>query len=229
MIPSVSISCQPIGLDLAPQAGFEPATLRLTAGCSAVELLRNTVGRDVLGRKDYSTGRLLNWSTRRRRTAGCQAWASHPAPRHRLATARTTARSSAQSGGPAGRRSRRPVYATFASRVICIVPRYAFDTGHRPSASFAASTNCAASSPFRPYTVTVSGNGYGVVTNVVTMNVGATTIVAETVTPQAYITGTLNGQIGTGDERRCGDEQERDGRVEEVLEADEPLQEERPR
>src|SRR5690349_13198161 len=29
---------------LAPQAGFEPATLRLTAGCSAVELLR-IVGR----------------------------------------------------------------------------------------------------------------------------------------------------------------------------------------
>src|SRR5712671_1868943 len=28
---------------LAPQAGFEPATLRLTAGCSAVELLRNIV------------------------------------------------------------------------------------------------------------------------------------------------------------------------------------------
>jgi hypothetical protein len=27
--------------ELAPQAGFEPATLRLTAGCSAVELLRN--------------------------------------------------------------------------------------------------------------------------------------------------------------------------------------------
>src|SRR5918999_510884 len=26
---------------MAPQAGFEPATLRLTAGCSAVELLRN--------------------------------------------------------------------------------------------------------------------------------------------------------------------------------------------
>jgi hypothetical protein len=29
---------------LAPQAGFEPATLRLTAGCSAVELLRNVGG-----------------------------------------------------------------------------------------------------------------------------------------------------------------------------------------
>ena len=29
---------------MAPQAGFEPATLRLTAGCSAVELLRNTGG-----------------------------------------------------------------------------------------------------------------------------------------------------------------------------------------
>ena len=27
---------------LAPQAGLEPATLRLTAGCSAIELLRNT-------------------------------------------------------------------------------------------------------------------------------------------------------------------------------------------
>src|SRR6185503_8063623 len=30
-----------IWLEWAPQAGFEPATLRLTAGCSAVELLRN--------------------------------------------------------------------------------------------------------------------------------------------------------------------------------------------
>jgi hypothetical protein len=27
--------------ELAPQAGLEPATLRLTAGCSAIELLRN--------------------------------------------------------------------------------------------------------------------------------------------------------------------------------------------
>ena len=27
---------------MAPQAGLEPATLRLTAGCSAIELLRNT-------------------------------------------------------------------------------------------------------------------------------------------------------------------------------------------
>ena len=26
---------------MAPRAGFEPATLRLTAGCSAVELPRN--------------------------------------------------------------------------------------------------------------------------------------------------------------------------------------------
>src|SRR5262245_6081780 len=32
---------------MAPQAGFEPATLRLTAGCSAVELLRNRWARDV--------------------------------------------------------------------------------------------------------------------------------------------------------------------------------------
>src|SRR6266513_1882106 len=36
--------CQILLRKLAPQAGFEPATLRLTAGCSAVELLRNTGG-----------------------------------------------------------------------------------------------------------------------------------------------------------------------------------------
>ena len=30
--------------EMAPQAGFEPATLRLTAGCSTVELLRNAGG-----------------------------------------------------------------------------------------------------------------------------------------------------------------------------------------
>src|SRR5215218_2135500 len=34
--------------NLAPRAGFEPATLRLTAGCSAVELPRN-MGWDVSG------------------------------------------------------------------------------------------------------------------------------------------------------------------------------------
>src|SRR6478672_3956537 len=36
---------------LAPQAGFEPATLRLTAGCSAVELLRNTGREPRVGTK----------------------------------------------------------------------------------------------------------------------------------------------------------------------------------
>lgn len=29
---------------LAPQVGLEPTTLRLTAGCSAIELLRNSSG-----------------------------------------------------------------------------------------------------------------------------------------------------------------------------------------
>src|SRR4051812_27014068 len=43
---------------MAPQAGFEPATLRLTAGCSAVELLRNVGG----------TVRTLARSPHRRRT-----------------------------------------------------------------------------------------------------------------------------------------------------------------
>jgi hypothetical protein len=30
------------GVKVAPQVGFEPTTLRLTAECSTVELLRNT-------------------------------------------------------------------------------------------------------------------------------------------------------------------------------------------
>ena len=29
--------------EMAPQVGFEPTTLRLTAGCSAIELLRSVV------------------------------------------------------------------------------------------------------------------------------------------------------------------------------------------
>ena len=32
---------------MAPQVGLEPTTLRLTAGCSAIELLRNTVRREA--------------------------------------------------------------------------------------------------------------------------------------------------------------------------------------
>ena len=33
---------QIVKFSLAPQVGFEPTTLRLTAACSAIELLRNT-------------------------------------------------------------------------------------------------------------------------------------------------------------------------------------------
>ena len=33
------------GKELAPQVGLEPTTLRLTAECSAIELLRSVVGR----------------------------------------------------------------------------------------------------------------------------------------------------------------------------------------
>jgi hypothetical protein len=36
--------CEEFLCELAPQAGLEPATLRLTAGCSAIELLRNLGG-----------------------------------------------------------------------------------------------------------------------------------------------------------------------------------------
>ncbi len=39
-------------LKLAPQVGLEPTTYRLTAGCSAIELLRNKIdsGSDLLSR-----------------------------------------------------------------------------------------------------------------------------------------------------------------------------------
>jgi hypothetical protein len=33
---------------LAPQVGLEPTTLRLTAGCSAIELLRSVVIRETV-------------------------------------------------------------------------------------------------------------------------------------------------------------------------------------
>ena len=35
---------------LAPEVGLEPTTLRLTAECSAIELLRSVLGRDRLSR-----------------------------------------------------------------------------------------------------------------------------------------------------------------------------------
>ena len=42
---------QTLRLTLAPQVGLEPTTLRLTAECSAIELLRNEEGRKkVTGR-----------------------------------------------------------------------------------------------------------------------------------------------------------------------------------
>lgn len=33
---------------LAPEVGLEPTTLRLTAECSAIELLRSVLGREML-------------------------------------------------------------------------------------------------------------------------------------------------------------------------------------
>ena len=39
-------------IKLAPQAGFEPATYRLTAGRSAVELLRNLIGISIILNRD---------------------------------------------------------------------------------------------------------------------------------------------------------------------------------
>ena len=43
------VQAKQLGLFMAPRAGFEPATLRLTAGCSAVELSRS-VGEDLSSR-----------------------------------------------------------------------------------------------------------------------------------------------------------------------------------
>jgi hypothetical protein len=45
---------------VAPQAGLEPATLRLTAGCSAIELLRN-IGRCATGRPAGAVGLLAEF------------------------------------------------------------------------------------------------------------------------------------------------------------------------
>src|SRR5438034_4070002 len=54
---------------LAPQAGFEPATLRLTAGCSTVELLRNSARTDRFGpnlnSSESATPRAIRSSDRR--------------------------------------------------------------------------------------------------------------------------------------------------------------------
>ena len=38
---------------MAPQVGLEPTTLRLTAGCSAIELLRSVVRNILEGSGDY--------------------------------------------------------------------------------------------------------------------------------------------------------------------------------
>jgi hypothetical protein len=37
---------------VAPQPGLEPGTLRLTAGCSTIELLRNTERKNARGKND---------------------------------------------------------------------------------------------------------------------------------------------------------------------------------
>src|SRR6266511_1509184 len=239
---------------MAPQAGFEPATLRLTAGCSAVELLRNRAGTaskrtPILTNRD-DAGQRGSVRPCARRASSFEADATsgpiaakrinaRPAspptqvplfdlvdlafsglnevvvPLHDLLHARVGHRPAteievllerldlllrdhrpetlAAHVGHDALRSLHPDlshhrfhrfepldhfsrlarfavhdfanqihadllgdYATLASTVICIVPRYAFDTGHLPSASFATSANCDASSPFRPCAVTSS-------------------------------------------------------------------------
>jgi hypothetical protein len=45
--PSDSFTCLSLFTKLAPEAGLEPATRRLTAGCSTIELLWNPNGRPI--------------------------------------------------------------------------------------------------------------------------------------------------------------------------------------
>ena len=52
---------------MAPRAGFEPATLRLTAGCSAVELPRNILLVGVLRRPFYRAGPVMVTNPKRSR------------------------------------------------------------------------------------------------------------------------------------------------------------------
>src|SRR6266403_2851434 len=60
--------------DLAPQVGLEPTTLRLTAECSAIELLRNNCGCSALdialNRNGFYNKTPRAWSRRRVAQAG---------------------------------------------------------------------------------------------------------------------------------------------------------------
>jgi hypothetical protein len=38
-------------INMAPEVGLEPTTLRLTAECSAIELLRSVLKRDIFTRR----------------------------------------------------------------------------------------------------------------------------------------------------------------------------------
>ena len=67
MKPALRVSCKSMG-SLAPQVGFEPTTLRLTAECSTVELLRSKAGRlgfshHYIKPREWLSivGALLNW------------------------------------------------------------------------------------------------------------------------------------------------------------------------
>src|SRR5215468_5477143 len=64
---------------MAPRVGFEPTTLRLTAGCSAVELPRNVAGplRERLGARTGGEFTRQVSSPARRRTS---QQAPHPSP-----------------------------------------------------------------------------------------------------------------------------------------------------
>src|ERR1051326_6922917 len=69
--------------NLAPQVGLEPTTLRLTAGCSAIELLRSMSKADeemaalIVLFKITSNGPVSNW----RFTLNCPFRAANSAPK----------------------------------------------------------------------------------------------------------------------------------------------------
>ncbi len=97
---------------LAPQAGLEPATLRLTAGCSAIELLRNRqkrraqAGRLRHGRTFILTKSRVSVNARDRRRAARDSLISRLRPAATVACRRLSSpdvHGCAIPGAPAGR------------------------------------------------------------------------------------------------------------------------------
>src|SRR5690606_2112850 len=123
---------------LAPRAGFEPATLRLTAGCSAVELPRNIGGEPDAGEAPVDYG----VSLRTLRPAAGLLIVAAETGRRKATRTRPQPRSLVAAFAPLRLCAFEPLslcasYLTVTSTSIATLPRSAFEIGQPPSAVFA--------------------------------------------------------------------------------------------